>query len=95
MLNALNFVLGCHPGENTNSFASNVGTNSQIVAYGINRADWSFIPGGVVSGTNIVRPDLPEMKNWPFLWQQTEYCMGGGATHFMFLVLGADHILDK
>jgi len=95
LLNALNFVLGCHPGENTNSFASNVGANSQTVAYGINRADWSFIPGGVVSGTNIVRPDLPEMKNWPYLWQQTEYCMGGGATHFMFLVLGADKILEK
>jgi len=94
MLRALNFVLGVHPGENTASFASNVGTVSQTVAYGINRADWSFIPGGVVSGTNIVRPDLPEMKNWPFLWQQTEYCMGGGATHFMFLVLAADKILE-
>ncbi|MFP4547585.1 MAG: glycoside hydrolase family 9 protein [Fidelibacterota bacterium] len=94
MLRALNFVLGVHPGENTASFASNVGTVSQTVAYGINRADWSFIPGGVVSGTNIVRPDLPEMKNWPYLWQQTEYCMGGGATHFMFLVLAADKILE-
>ncbi len=95
MLKALNFVLGCHPGENTASFASNVGAVSQTVAYGINRADWSFIPGGVVSGTNIVRPDLPEMKNWPYMWQQTEYCMGGGATHFMFLVLGANHILNQ
>ena len=94
LLNALNFVLGCHPGENTRSFVSNVGTESQIVAYGLNRADWSYIPGGVVSGTNIVRPDLPELKNWPYLWQQTEYCMGGAATHFMFLVLGADKILD-
>lgn len=94
-LNALNFVLGCHPGENTASFVSNVGSKSQIIAYGINRGDWSFIPGGVVSGTNLVRPDYPEMKDWPFLWQQTEYVMGGGATHLMFLVLAADKILNK
>lgn len=95
MLNALNFVLGCHPGENTASFVSGVGTKSQLIAYGFNRAEWSFIPGGVCSGTNLVRPDLPEMKDWPFLWQQSEYVMGGGATHFMFLVLAADHLIQN
>ena len=89
-LDALNFVLGVHPGENTVSFASGVGSKSSLVAYGVNRADWSFIPGGVISGTNLVRPDLPELKNWPFFWQQTEYVMGGGATNFMFLVLAAE-----
>lgn len=51
MLNALNFILGCHPGDNTASFASGVGSKSQIVAYGYNRVDYSYIPGGVVSGT--------------------------------------------
>ena len=95
MLNALNFILGCHPGENTASFVSNVGAKSQIVAYGMNRGDWSFIPGGVISGTNLVRPDLPELKEWPFLWQQAEYVIGGGASHFMFLVLAADKILNE
>ena len=95
LLNALNFILGCHPGENTSSFASNVGARSQIVAYGVNRADWSFIPGGVISGTNLVRPDLPELLEWPYLWQQAEYVMGGGATHFMFLVLAANSILNE
>jgi endoglucanase len=94
MLNALNFVLGCHPGENTASFVSSVGANSQTVAYGANRVEWSFIPGGVVSGTNLVRPDLPELKVWPFLWQQAEYVVGGGAENLMFLVLGADKILN-
>ncbi len=63
MLNALNFILGCHPGESTASFVSNVGANSQIAAYGFNRAEFSFIPGGVISGTNLVRPDLPELKD--------------------------------
>ncbi|MFO7890556.1 MAG: glycoside hydrolase family 9 protein, partial [bacterium] len=95
VLNALNFVLGAHPGENTASFASNVGTKSQLVAYGFNRAEWSFIPGGVCSGTNLVRPDLPELKVWPYLWQQSEYVMGGGATHFMFLALAAEHLFNN
>jgi endoglucanase len=95
MFNALNFVLGNHPGENTSSFASGVGSRSVTVAYGVNRADWSYIPGGVVSGTGIIRPDFPELKVWPYFWQQTEYVMGGGATNFMFLVLAANKILEK
>jgi len=95
LLNALNFVLGNHPGENTSSFASGVGSRSVVEAYGVNRADRSFIPGGVVSGTGIIRPDFPELKEWPFFWQQTEYVMGGGATHFMFLVLAAHDLLSE
>lgn len=95
LLNALHFMLGHHPGENTSSFASGVGSKSLLVAYGVNRADWSFTPGGVASGTGIIRPDFPELKVWPFLWQQTEYVMGGGATHFMFLALAAQHLLNE
>ena len=94
-INALNFVLGVHPGENTASFASGVGANSATVAYGVNRADWSYIPGGVISGTNLVRPDLPELKVWPYFWQQTEYVMGGGETNYMFLALAADDLYRK
>ena len=88
--NALNFVLGCHPGSNTASFASGVGARSATVAYGLNRADWSYIPGGVVSGTALIRPDFPELLEFPFLWQQTEYVLGGGSSHYMFLVLAAN-----
>jgi endoglucanase len=95
MFDALNFILGCHPGSNTASFASGVGANSLTVAYGINRADWSYIPGGVASGTAYIRPDFPELKDWPFFWQQTEYVIGGGASNFMFLVLAADQILTE
>ena len=93
MLNALNFVLGCHPGSNTASFASGVGTRSATTAYGINRADWSYTPGGVVSGTALIRPDFPELLEFPFLWQQTEYVLGGGSSHYMFLVLAAQQLL--
>jgi hypothetical protein len=93
MLNALNFVLGNHPGENTSSFVSGVGSRSVLQAYGVNRADRSFIPGGSVSGTGIIRPDFPELKEWPYFWQQTEYVLGGGSSNFMFLVLAAKEVL--
>ena len=88
---ALDFILGCHPGSNTASFASGVGAKSATVAYGLNRADWSYIPGGVVSGTALIRPDFPELLEFPFLWQQVEYVLGGGSSHYMFLVLAAQH----
>jgi endoglucanase len=95
MLHALNFVLGVHPGPNTASFASGVGAVSLTTAYGTNRADWSYIPGGIGSGTALIRPDYPEMLHWPFLWQQTEYCLGEPTSDYVFLVLAADHLLNK
>jgi hypothetical protein len=91
MLNAINFVLGCHPGPNTASFVSGVGAKSMIPAYGMNRADWSYIPGGIASGTALIRPDFPELLEWPFLWQQGEYCMGYPTSDYVFLILAADH----
>ena len=94
MLNALNFMLGVHPGSNTASFASGVGARSTTIAYGFNRADSSYIPGGVVSGTALIRPDFPELKDYGFLWQQMEYVLGGGSSNYMFLVLAADQVLN-
>lgn len=95
MLNALNFILGVHPGVNTSSFASGVGSRSLTQAYGINRGEFSFIPGGIGSGTALIRPDFPELLEWPFLWQQTEYVLGGGTTDYIFLVLAADQLLNN
>jgi len=89
-LNALNYVLGVHQGADTQSYVSAVGRHSATTAYGFNRADWSYIPGGVISGTGLILPNFPELKKWPYLWQQTEYVMGGAATNFMFLSLAAD-----
>ncbi len=96
IFNAAQFMMGCHPGSNTASFVSGVGIKSITAGYGVNRADLSYIPGGVASGTAIIRPDFPEMKdNWSFLWQQTEYVLGGGATNFSFLVLATEQLLGK
>ena len=95
IFNALNFVLGCHPGSNTMSFASGVGAYSATVGYGLNRADWSYIPGGVISGTALIRPDFPELLVFPYLWQQVEYVLGGGSSHFMFIALAAQQLTQE
>lgn len=95
MEKSLNFILGCHPGLNTASFASGVGARSMTTAYGINRADWSYVPGGVVSGTALIQPDFPELLDFPFLWQQAEYVLGGGSSNFMFLVLAVRQLLGR
>ncbi|HEY5807086.1 MAG TPA: glycoside hydrolase family 9 protein [Povalibacter sp.] len=94
-LQSLSFILGVHPGSNTASFVSGVGANSLLTAYGFNRADWSHIPGGSASGTALIRPDFPELKHWPFFWQQTEYVLGRGTTDYLLLVLAADHVLNQ
>ena len=95
VFDALHFVLGRHPGANTASFASGVGAVSATTAYGTTRADWSYVPGGVISGTAIIRPDLPELLVFPYLWQQTEYVLGGGSSHYLFLVLAAEKLLNN
>jgi hypothetical protein len=94
LFQALNFILGCHAGSNPASFVSGVGAKSMTTAYGANRADWSYIPGGVASGTALIRPDFPELLDWPFLWQQGEYCLGRPTSDYIFLVLAADHLLN-
>ncbi|HOU15717.1 MAG TPA: MFS transporter [Anaerolineae bacterium] len=94
ILRVVNYVLGCHPASNV-SLTSGVGAHSVTAAYGVNRADWSYIPGGMVSGVALIRPDFPELKDpWPHLWQQTEYVMPGAA-NYIFCVLAADRMLNQ
>jgi endoglucanase len=93
VLRVVNYVLGCHPGSNT-SLVSGVGAHSVTSAFGVNRTMEYYIPGGMVSGTALIRPDFPEMKEpYPYLWQQTEYVMSGAAT-YIFCVKAADKLLN-
>ncbi len=92
LLSVLSYVLGCHPAGNL-SLVSGVGARSATVTFGINRASWSYVPGGVVSGPNLVRPHFVEFKeDYPFLWQQSENVIPGGAS-YVFCVLAADALL--
>lgn len=78
---ALDYLYGTHPGSDI-SLVSAVGSVSKEVAYGNNRADFSFIAGGVVPGMLIVKPDFPENKeDWPFFWGENEYVVNVGASY--------------
>ncbi|MFO7669729.1 MAG: glycoside hydrolase family 9 protein [Bacteroidales bacterium] len=79
----LNYIFGCHPYSNI-SFVSSVGTRSKKITYGNNRADFSFIAGGIVPGILLIKPDFPENKeDWPFLWGENEVTVGGCADYIM------------
>jgi hypothetical protein len=80
-LRGLAYLHGRHPGSNT-SFVSGVGVRSKLIAYGNNRADYSYIAGGVVPGIVVLPPDFPENKDdWPFLWGENEYVINLAATY--------------
>lgn len=90
----LNYIFGCHPYSNL-SFVSAVGTRSKKVAYGSNRADYSYIAGGVVPGVLILKPDFPENKeNWPFLWGENEYVIDIGAA-YVFLANAINALVNN
>jgi endoglucanase len=72
-LRGLDYVLGTHPVSNI-SYVSGVGTESKLIGYGNNRADYTFIPGGMIPGVTILQPNFPELDDaWPFLWYEHEY----------------------
>jgi endoglucanase len=69
-----------------------VGTSSKLVGYGNNRADYAFIPGGMIPGVVIIQPDFPELKDsWPFLWYENEYVVDA-ATVFILAANAAEAV---
>jgi len=91
-LRGLAYVLGTHPANDV-SMVSGIGARSKTNAYGSNRADYSFIPGGIVPGIVIVQPDLPElMEEWPFLWYESEYVVNVAPT-FIFVAHAVRELL--
>jgi endoglucanase len=93
VVQSLNFLYGTHPAHNL-SLVSNVGTRSKEVAYGMNRADFSFISGGIVPGILVLKPDYPENhEDWPFFWGENEYVVNLAAS-YIFLVNAAEDVLN-
>lgn len=81
---AINYLLGCHPYSNL-SFVATVGAKSKRVVYGNNRADFAFIPGALVPGLVLLKPDFLENKDdWPFLWGENETTITGVAGYIFF-----------
>ncbi|HXN45282.1 MAG TPA: glycoside hydrolase family 9 protein, partial [Bryobacteraceae bacterium] len=78
-LRAANYLLGTHPVSST-SYISSVGTVSKLKAYGNNRADGAFIPGGMIPGYILIQPDFPEcIDDFGFLWFEDEYIINVAA----------------
>ncbi|HEX2935242.1 MAG TPA: glycoside hydrolase family 9 protein [Bacteroidales bacterium] len=92
-IRGLNYILGCHPASSI-SFVSGVGVNSKRVTYGNNRADFTYIPGGMVPGNYLIKPDFYENKeDWPFIWYENEVVVDG-CTGYIYLAALVDHILS-
>lgn len=90
---SLNYLYGCHPYHNL-SFVSGVGAQPKKVGYGNNRADHSFIPGGIVPGVRLLRPDFPENRDdYQFHWSENEYVIPL-APDYIYLVNAVQKLLE-
>ncbi|HWA85713.1 MAG TPA: glycoside hydrolase family 9 protein [Opitutus sp.] len=79
-LRAVNYVLGTHPVSST-SYVAGVGTVSKTKTYSNNRADNAYIPGAVIPGYVIIKPDFPEcIDDFGFLWFEDEAVVAGSAS---------------
>jgi endoglucanase len=79
-LRAVNYILGTHPVSST-SYVAGVGTVSKTTTYSANRADNAYIPGAVIPGYIIIRPDFPEcIDDFGFLWFEHEAVVAGSAS---------------
>lgn len=79
-LRAVNYILGTHPVSST-SYVAGVGTVSKTVIYSNNRADNSYIPGAVIPGYIVIKPDFPEcIDDFGFLWFEHEAVVAGSAS---------------
>jgi endoglucanase len=79
-LRAVNYILGTHPVSST-SYVAGVGTVSKTMTYSNNRADNAYIPGAVIPGYIIIKPDFPEcIDNFGFLWFEDEAVVAGSAS---------------
>jgi len=93
-LRAVNYMLGTHPHSST-SYVSAVGTSSTLKAYGNNRADNTFIPGGVIPGYVVIKPDFPEcIDDFGFLWFEHEYTIGA-ASKWILAANAADALVRR
>ena len=93
-LRAANYILGTHPVSST-SYVSSVGTVSKMKGYGNNRADGTFIPGGVIPGYIVIKPDFPEcIDDFGMLWFEDEYVISEAAS-WVLMANAADALVTK
>ena len=71
-LRAANYLLGMHPAS-SQSYIAGIGTASKLHTYSNNRGDNSYIPGGMIPGYIVIKPDFPEcIPDFGMLWYEDE-----------------------
>lgn len=71
-LRAANYLLGTHPVSSV-SYIAAIGTASKLHTYSNNRGDNSYIPGGMIPGYVVIKPDFPEcITDFGMLWFEDE-----------------------
>ena len=93
-LRAANYLLGTHPASNV-SYIAGIGTASKIKTYSNNRGDDSYIPGGMIPGYIVIKPDFPEcITNFGMLWFEDETTIGA-ATSWILEANAAEAIVNQ
>ncbi len=79
-LRTANYLLGTHPVSSV-SYIAGIGAVSKPMTYSNNRADHSYIPGGMIPGYVVIHPDFPECINdFGMLWFEDETTIGAATT---------------
>lgn len=93
-LRAANYLLGTHPASNV-SYIAGIGTVSKIKTYSNNRGDDSYIPGGMIPGYIVIKPDFPEcITDFGMLWFEDETTIGA-ATSWILEANAAEAIVKQ
>jgi hypothetical protein len=93
-LRAVNYLLGTHPVSST-SWIAGVGTVSKRHTYSNNRGDHGHIPGGMVPGYIVIKPDFPEsIDDFGMLWFEHETTIGA-ATDWILAAQAAAAIVKE
>lgn len=93
-LRAANYLLGTHPASNV-SYIAGIGTASKLKTYSNNRGDDSYIPGGMIPGYIVIKPDFPEcITDFGMLWFEDETTIGA-ATSWILEANAAEAIVKQ
>lgn len=93
-LRAANYMLGMHPVSSV-SYVAGIGTTSKLRTYSQNRGDHSYIPGGVIPGYVIIKPDFPEcITDFGMLWFEDETTVSD-ASSWVLEANAAEAILNQ
>lgn len=93
-LRAANYLLGTHPVSSV-SYIAAIGTASKLKTYSNNRGDNSYIPGGMIPGYVVIKPDFPEcITNFGMLWFEDETTISA-ASSWVLVANAAEAIVKQ